>query len=53
MRMHNKLVAEFIGTFWLVLGRCGNAMLAVTFGNADGINIGLVDSVMRHLASTT
>ena len=40
--MHNKLLAEFIGTFWLVLGGCGRAMLAATFGNADGINIGLV-----------
>ena len=35
-------MAEFIGTFWLVLGGCGSAMLAATFGNADGINIGLV-----------
>ena len=42
MRVHNKLIAEFIGTFWLVLGGCGSAMLAATFGNADGINIGLV-----------
>lgn len=42
MRMHNKLLAEFVGTFWLVLGGCGSAMLAATFGSADGINIGLV-----------
>lgn len=42
MRVHNKLIAEFIGTFWLVLGGCGSAMLAAKFGNADGINIGLV-----------
>ncbi len=42
MRIHSKLLAEFIGTFWLVLGGCGSAMLAATFGNADGINIGLV-----------
>jgi aquaporin Z len=40
--MHNKLLAEFIGTFWLVLGGCGSAMLAATFGNDVGINIGLV-----------
>lgn len=27
----NKLVAEFIGTFWLVLGGCGSAVLAAGF----------------------
>jgi len=42
MRMHNKLLAEFIGTFWLVLGGCGSAMLAAKFGMGDNINIGLV-----------
>jgi len=43
MRLHNKLLAEFIGTFWLVLGGCGSAMLAAKFGADDGgINIGLV-----------
>ena len=26
-----KLVAEFIGTFWLVLGGCGSAVLAASF----------------------
>ena len=26
--MSKKLVAEFIGTFWLVLGGCGTAVLA-------------------------
>lgn len=26
--MHAKLAAEFIGTFWLVLGGCGSAVLA-------------------------
>ena len=29
--MANKLGAEFIGTFWLVLGGCGSAVLAATF----------------------
>jgi aquaporin Z len=29
--MTNKLGAEFIGTFWLVLGGCGSAVLAATF----------------------
>ena len=29
--MAQKLAAEFIGTFWLVLGGCGSAVLAATF----------------------
>ena len=31
--MVKKLGAEFIGTFWLVLGGCGSAVLAATFPN--------------------
>ena len=27
--MLKKLAAEFIGTFWLVLGGCGSAVLCV------------------------
>src|SRR6187402_448729 len=27
----NKLLAEFLGTFWLVLGGCGSAVLAAAF----------------------
>ena len=27
----NKLIAEFIGTFWLVLGGCGSAVLAAAY----------------------
>ena len=34
-----KLIAEFIGTFWLVLGGCGSAVLA---GGIPEIGIGLV-----------
>jgi aquaporin Z len=30
MDMTRKLAAEFIGTFWLVLGGCGSAVLAAT-----------------------
>jgi len=35
----NKYAAEFFGTFWLVLGGCGSAVLAATFPN---VGIGLV-----------
>ena len=31
MSMSKKLAAEFIGTFWLVLGGCGSAVLAAAF----------------------
>ena len=34
-----KLLAELIGTFWLVLGGCGSAVLAASFGN---VGIGLL-----------
>ncbi len=31
MPLTKKLIAEFIGTFWLVLGGCGSAVLAAAF----------------------
>jgi len=37
--MTKKLGAEFIGTFWLVLGGCGSAVLAATFPE---VGIGLL-----------
>jgi aquaporin Z len=37
--MTRKLAAEFIGTFWLVLGGCGSAVLAAAFPD---VGIGLV-----------
>src|SRR5215813_7373504 len=33
MSLMNKVAAEFIGTFWLVLGGCGSAVLAAAFPN--------------------
>ena len=38
--MVKKLAAEFIGTFWLVLGGCGSAVLAANFGG-DGNPLGI------------
>ncbi|MFO1394868.1 MAG: aquaporin Z [Steroidobacteraceae bacterium] len=35
--MSKKLAAEFIGTFWLVLGGCGSAVLAAAFPDHLGI----------------
>lgn len=37
-----KFAAEFIGTFWLVLGGCGSAVLAANFTSEPFIGIGLV-----------
>src|SRR4026208_2250373 len=37
--MSKKYLAEFIGTFWLVLGGCGSAVLAAAFPD---VGIGLL-----------
>jgi aquaporin Z len=37
--MANKLAAEFLGTFWLVLGGCGSAVFAAAFPH---VGIGLL-----------
>ncbi|MDD1606632.1 MAG: aquaporin Z [Methylococcaceae bacterium] len=39
MTLSKKLAAEFIGTFWLVLGGCGSAVLAAAF---PSLGIGFV-----------
>ena len=38
--MMKRLAAEFLGTFWLVLGGCGSAVLAAKFGG-DGNPLGI------------
>lgn len=41
--MIKRLGAEFIGTFWLVLGGCGSAVLAAKFGGeGNPLGIGLL-----------
>jgi aquaporin Z len=37
--MKNKLLAEFFGTFWLVLGGCGSALLS---GRVSNLGIGIL-----------
>ena len=39
MPLSKKLAAEFFGTFWLVLGGCGSAVIAAAFPN---VGIGLL-----------
>src|SRR5690606_24763834 len=39
MTLSKRVLAEFIGTFWLVLGGCGSAVLAAAF---PGVGIGLL-----------
>ena len=39
MNIGKRCAAEFIGTFWLVLGGCGSAVLAAAF---PGVGIGLL-----------
>src|SRR6185312_12260187 len=39
MEMSKRFAAEFLGTFWLVLGGCGSAVLAAAF---PGVGIGLL-----------
>src|SRR3954452_2384702 len=41
--MSKRLGAEFFGTFWLVLGGCGSAVLAANFGgDGNPLGIGLI-----------
>lgn len=37
MSIFKKCFAEFIGTFWLVLGGCGSAVLAGVFTSEENV----------------
>src|SRR2546426_7386462 len=39
MSLQKRSIAEFLGTFWLVFGGCGSAVLAAAFPN---VGIGLL-----------
>jgi aquaporin Z len=39
MSLQKRTAAEFIGTFWLVFGGCGSAVIAATY---PGLGIGSV-----------
>lgn len=53
--MVNRLGAELVGTFWLVLGGCGSAVLAAKFGgDGNPLGIGLLGvSLAFGLAALT
>jgi aquaporin Z len=43
MNLTKKVAAEFLGTFWLVFGGCGSAVLAAKFGgDANPLGIGFL-----------
>jgi len=41
MPLGNRVLAEFVGTFWLTLGGCGSAVLAATFPNVGIGHLGV------------
>ncbi|HEX2562575.1 MAG TPA: aquaporin, partial [Acidimicrobiales bacterium] len=42
MDLSREVIAEFLGTLWLVLGGVGSAVLAANFMPATNLGIGLV-----------
>ena len=50
-----KLAAEFVGTFWLVLGGCGSAVLAAAFPEVGigllGVSLAFGEAIERECAA--
>lgn len=42
MQLSKKMMAEFFGTFWLVMGGCGTAVLATNSTLFPNVNVGFV-----------
>ncbi len=41
MSLAKRMAAEFVGTFWLVFGGCGSAVLAAKFLDPHGVQLGI------------
>jgi hypothetical protein len=51
MTLARPLAAEFIGTFWLVFGGCGSAVLSAAFPNVGIGLLGVSFALLREMNS--